>query len=101
MFLLTALGPALALLLAWGGGARPGAHGRPAAAGLPRSVVLVLSASAACSAAIGWLLPLGPGVVLPVAVVYGLLVTAESSTLSSAVAQHAPPGALGTTMALQ
>ena len=65
------------------------------------TVVLVLSASAACSAAIGWLLPLGPGVVLPVAVVYGLLVTAESSTLSSAVAEHAPPGALGTTMAVQ
>ncbi|MDQ7828876.1 MAG: MFS transporter [Armatimonadota bacterium] len=69
--------------------------------GRQATVVLILSASAACSAVIGWLLPLGPRVVLPVAVVYGLLVTAESSTLSSAVAEHAPVGALGTTMAVQ
>ena len=69
--------------------------------GRSRTIVVVLSASGLCSALIGWTAPLGLAVVLTLAIVYGLLVTAESSTLSAAVAESADPNTLGTTMAVQ
>jgi MFS family permease len=69
--------------------------------GRARTIVLFLSASAICSAVMGWLQPFGLGVVLAAGMLYGLLTTAESSTLSTAVAESAYPGTLGTTMALQ
>ena len=69
--------------------------------GRSRTIVVFLSASGLCSALIGWTAPLGLAVVLTLAIVYGLLVTAESSTLSTAVAESADPSALGTTMAVQ
>ena len=69
--------------------------------GRRRTIVVVLTASGLCSALIGWTAPLGLAVVLTLAILYGLLVTAESSTLSTAVAESAEPNALGTTMAVQ
>jgi len=69
--------------------------------GRRRTIVAVLTASGLCSAVIGWTAPLGLAVVLTLAILYGLLVTAESSTLSTAVAESAEPNALGTTMAVQ
>ena len=69
--------------------------------GRRRTIVVFLSASGLCSALIGWTAPLGLAAVLTLAIVYGLLVTAESSTLSAAVAESAEPDALGTTMAVQ
>jgi MFS family permease len=70
-------------------------------AGRRRTIVTFLSASALCSAVIGWLLPVGLGAVIAVALLYGIFTTAESSTLSTAVAESAFPHALGTTMAVQ
>lgn len=69
--------------------------------GRRRTILIFLTASAACSAVIGWTTPLGMAVVLTLAVVYGLLVTAESSTLSTAVAESATAETLGATLALQ
>jgi len=69
--------------------------------GRRRTVFIFLTASAVCSAVIGWTSPLDMRVVLALAVVYGLLVTAESSTLSAAVAESATPDTLGATLALQ
>ena len=69
--------------------------------GRRRTVVIFLTASAVVSATIGWTTPLGLGIVLALAVLYGLLVTAESSTLSTAVAESAEPEVLGATMAVQ
>ncbi|MER3457105.1 MAG: MFS transporter [candidate division GAL15 bacterium] len=69
--------------------------------GRRRTVVAVLLASAAVSCTVGWTLPLGAAVVLPLAFVYGLVVTAESSTLSAGVAESADLRWLGTTMAVQ
>lgn len=69
--------------------------------GRVRTIVVVLSASGLVSVLIGWTAPLGLAVVLVLAIVYGLLVTAESSTLSTAVAESAEPNSLGTTMAVQ
>jgi MFS family permease len=69
--------------------------------GRSRTIILFLAASALCSAAMGWLRPLGLGIVFVVGLLYGLLTTADSSTLSTAVAEAARPGTLGTTMAVQ
>lgn len=65
------------------------------------TIILFLTGSAVCSGVIGWMTPLGLGVVLAVALLYGLLVTAESSTLSTAVAESSAPDALGATLAVQ
>lgn len=69
--------------------------------GRRRTIVIFLTASALLSATIGWTPSLGLRFVLGLAVFYGLLVTAESSTLSTAVAESADPRALGATMAIQ
>jgi MFS family permease len=69
--------------------------------GRRRTILTFLTASAACSAVMGWLMPYGLGTIIAVAVLYGLFTTAESSTLSTAVAESAHPHALGTTMAVQ
>ncbi|MDR5697948.1 MAG: MFS transporter [Armatimonadota bacterium] len=69
--------------------------------GRRRTIALCLVGSAACSLGIGWSLPMGPGVVLSVALVYGLLITAESSALSAAVAESARMETLGAAMAVQ
>lgn len=69
--------------------------------GRSRTIRVFLAASACCSFALGWLLPSGTAVVVAVAMLYGILVTADSSTLSTAVAEAAAPGALGRTLAVQ
>ncbi|HEV8353970.1 MAG TPA: MFS transporter, partial [bacterium] len=69
--------------------------------GRRRTIVTFLTASTVCSFTIGWTLPLGTAVVVGVALFYGLFVTADSSTLSTAVAESAAPHALGSTLAVQ
>jgi len=69
--------------------------------GRRRTILIFLSASAVCSAIMGWTPSLGMGIVLSLALIYGVLVTAESSTLSTAVAEASDPKALGATLALQ
>ena len=69
--------------------------------GRRRTILIFLTASAVCSAVMGWLLPFGLSAVIAVALLYGIFTTAESSTLSTAVAESAYPHALGTTMAVQ
>ncbi|MDR7536676.1 MAG: hypothetical protein QN183_09950 [Armatimonadota bacterium] len=69
--------------------------------GRARTIRAVLAASAGCSLALGWTLPLGVAAVVAVALLYGVLATGESSTLSAAVAESAAPGTLGRTLAVQ
>jgi MFS family permease len=69
--------------------------------GRSRTIRVFLTASACCSFALGWLLPYGAAVVVAAALLYGTMVTADSSTLSTAVAEAAAPGALGRTLAVQ
>ena len=69
--------------------------------GRRRMIIIFLTASAVCSAVIGWTPPLGMAVVLILAVIYGLLVTADSSTISTAVAESATADTLGATLAVQ
>src|SRR5256712_6140994 len=69
--------------------------------GRRRTILMFLTASALCSALIGWTPRLGMAAVLILALVYGLLVTADSSTISTAVAASAPACTLGATLAVQ
>lgn len=69
--------------------------------GRQRTIRAFLAVSAACSLTLGWLLPAGLWVVLGVVLLYGIAVTADSSTLSTSVAESAAPGALGRTLAVQ
>lgn len=57
--------------------------------------------SGLCSIAIGWALAWPYGALVALALLYGLLVTAESAIVSTAVTESAEPGYLGRTMALQ
>jgi MFS family permease len=69
--------------------------------GRARTIRVFLTGSACCSFALGWLLPYGTAAVLAVAFLYAVAVTADSSTISTAVAESAAPGALGRTLAVQ
>lgn len=69
--------------------------------GRARLISAIMLISGACSLGIGWALhwPFGPLVFL--GLFYGLIVTAESSILSTSIAESAEPAYLGRTMALQ
>lgn len=69
--------------------------------GRTRLISMIMVISGACSLGIGWALywPLWALVLL--GLFYGLIVTAESSILSTSIAESAEPAYLGRTMALQ
>ena len=69
--------------------------------GRRRMITVFLTASALCSAVIGWSPALGMPAVLTLALLYGLLVTADSSSISTAVAESATAETLGATLAVQ
>lgn len=69
--------------------------------GRPKSVFYILLASSLISLSIGWLISLSFAVIATVSMVYGFLVAAESSILSTGVAEFSHRGSLGRTMALQ
>jgi len=64
-------------------------------------IIVFLTASALCSGIIGWSPALGMPAVLMLALLYGLLVTADSSTISTAVTESATAETLGATLAVQ
>ncbi|TMJ08363.1 MAG: MFS transporter [Bacillati bacterium ANGP1] len=69
--------------------------------GRRRMIIVFLTASALCSGIIGWSPALGMPAVLMLALLYGLLVTADSSTISTAVTESATAETLGATLAVQ
>src|SRR5438034_277387 len=69
--------------------------------GRRRMIIVFLTASALCSGIIGWSPALGMPAVLMLALLYGLLVTADSSSISTAVAESATAETLGATLAVQ
>jgi MFS family permease len=66
--------------------------------GLIRGIMLI---SGACSLGIGWALSWPFWALVLLGLFYGLMVTAESAILSTAIAETAEPAYLGRTMALQ
>lgn len=69
--------------------------------GRAATISVIMLSSAACSFAFGWLRPLPLALIIAVSLIYGFLVTAESSVLSTAVTELVPFPYLGTAMALQ
>jgi len=69
--------------------------------GRSRLISVIMLVSGACSLGIGWALGWPFGALVVLALFYGLMVTAESSILSTSIAESAEPAYLGRTMALQ
>jgi MFS family permease len=69
--------------------------------GRARTIQVIMLCSAGLSLLFGWTRPLPLAVVVLVSLVYGFLVTAESSVLSTAVTEMVPFSSLGSAMALQ
>ena len=69
--------------------------------GRANTIIVVMLGSGALSLLIGWTREWSFLLVLILVILYGFLVTAESSVLSTGVTELARPGGLGRTMALQ
>lgn len=69
--------------------------------GRVRTIVVVMVASGLLSLVIGWTRGLPMLLIVFLSLLYGFLVTGESSVLSTGVTELAQPGGLGRTMALQ
>ena len=57
--------------------------------------------SGACALTIGWLIDAPPWIVLPLALLWGFAVVADSAQFSALVTEVAPPHAVGTALTLQ
>lgn len=69
--------------------------------GRVRTIQVIMIASAACSFLFGWIKPWPAILIILISLVYGVLVTAESSVLSTSATELVPFGSLGSAMALQ
>ncbi len=69
--------------------------------GRVRTIQVIMFSSAACSLFFGWIRPWPALLVVLISLVYGILVTAESSVLSTSVTELVPFEYLGSAMALQ
>ncbi len=69
--------------------------------GRVRTIQVIMFSSAACSLFFGWIRPWPAVLVVVVSLVYGVLVTAESSVLSTSVTELVPHDYLGSAMAVQ
>jgi len=69
--------------------------------GRVRTIRVIMFSSAACSLFFGWIRPWPAVVVVLISLVYGVLVTAESSVLSTSVTELVPFEYLGSAMAVQ
>lgn len=63
--------------------------------------ISAMAASAACAAAIGWLLGAPPWVVSIVAVIWGVTIIADSAQFSASIAELSDPDSVGTMLTLQ
>ncbi len=69
--------------------------------GRAKTIVWIMISSSFISCLIGWTIHFPIGLILTLSILYGLLVVADSSSLSTGVTELAHPGGLGKTMALQ
>lgn len=80
---------------AWAGGVLADRHGRTAV------TIGAMATSASCALLIGWLPAALPGLVIGVALVWGVSVVADSAQFSASVAELAEPDAIGTLLTVQ
>jgi MFS family permease len=69
--------------------------------GRAKTVIVIMLGSGVISLLIGWTRTSPLWMVIPLSLLYGFMVTGESSVLSTGVTEMAHPGGLGRTMALQ
>lgn len=69
--------------------------------GRENTIIVVMIGSGLLSLLIGWTRPFPLSLILILSILYGFMVTGESSVLSTGVTECAHPGGLGRTMALQ
>jgi MFS family permease len=69
--------------------------------GRENTIIVVMIGSGLLSLLIGWTRPFPFSLILVLSILYGFMVTGESSVLSTGVTELAYPGGLGRTMALQ
>lgn len=80
---------------AWGGGMLADRIGRTAV------TIGAMAVSATCALLMGWLLGASPWVVIPVALVWGVSVIADSAQFSASVAELSDPASVGTLLTVQ
>lgn len=86
---------AAGVLGAWGGGVLADRIGRTAV------TIAAMATSAACALLMGWLLGASPWVVIPVALVWGVSVIADSAQFSASIAELGDPSSVGTLLTVQ
>ena len=69
--------------------------------GRERIASAAMVVSGACALTIGWLIDAPPWIVLPLALLWGFTVVADSAQFSALVTEVAPPHAVGTALTLQ
>ncbi len=69
--------------------------------GRVRMIRIIMYSSAACSLFFGWIRPWPVALIVLISLIYGVLVTAESSVLSTSVTELVPYEYLGSAMAVQ
>lgn len=69
--------------------------------GRVKTIQVIMISSAACSFLFGWIRPWPAWLVVGISLVYGFLVTAESSVLSTSITELVPFEYLGSAMAVQ
>jgi MFS family permease len=69
--------------------------------GRARITIWSMLISGTCALIIGWLLHAPPGLVLPIALIWGFAVVADSAQFSALVTEVAPKHAVGTALTLQ
>jgi len=69
--------------------------------GRERTAIAMMAISASCALALGWMTRVTPWVVVPLALVWGFSVVADSAQFSAAVTEVAPREAVGTALTLQ
>lgn len=69
--------------------------------GRANTIIWVMVTSSLMSCVVGWSIKFPIWLILIISILYGLLVVADSSSISTAITEFALPGGLGKTMALQ
>ena len=69
--------------------------------GREQTTIVLMVISSACALSIGWLMDASAWVVVPLALVWGFTIVADSAQFSAVVTEVAPPDAVGTALTLQ
>ena len=69
--------------------------------GREQTTIWMMVISGACALSIGWLMDASAWLVVPLALVWGFTIVADSAQFSAVVTEVAPPDAVGTALTLQ